>query len=165
MTIDPAQKVRQELRRLGISCEWVEIDPEYADTAAFCEKYGYPIDYCGNTIIIASKKEPKRYSACIVKGSMRLDVNNKVSQLMGVKKLSFASADETMALTQMLIGGVTPFGLPDDLPIYVDDQLKGVEYVILGSGSRSSKVKMSPSELGKIPNVQFIQDLSMPPRV
>jgi len=162
---DPAERVRNEIERLGIAYEWVEIAPEYADTAVFCEKYGYPIDHCGNTIIIASKKEPKQYSACIVKGSMRLDVNKKVAELMGVKKLSFASAEETMALTGMLIGGVTPFALPAGMPVYIDDTLMGLEYVILGSGSRSSKVKMPPGEFAKLPGAQVIENLSMPPRV
>jgi prolyl-tRNA editing enzyme YbaK/EbsC (Cys-tRNA(Pro) deacylase) len=52
-------------------------------------------------------------------GTTRLDVNHAVKRLMGVSKLSFASADETMALTGMVIGGVTIFALPPDLPIYV----------------------------------------------
>lgn len=35
--------------------------------------------------------------------------------MLGVKKASFASRDETRDLTGMLIGGVTAFGLPADL--------------------------------------------------
>ena len=161
---DPAAKVREALASLGIQYEWVEIDPQHADTAVFSEKYGFPMDHCGNTILVASKKEPKRYSACIVQGSMRLDVNKKVSELMGVSRLSFATAEETMAVTGMLIGGVTPFALPDSIPVYVDERIIGLDYVILGSGSRSSKVKMPPAEFRKVPGVQAIAGLAMPPK-
>lgn len=161
---DPAAKVRAALAALGIQYEWVEIDPQFADTAVFSEKYGFPMDHCGNTILVASKKEPKKYSACIVQGSMRLDVNKKVSELMGVPRLSFAAAEETMAVTGMLIGGVTPFALPEGIPIYVDERIMELDYVILGSGSRSSKVKMPPAEFRKVPGVQVITGLAMPPK-
>ena len=52
---------------------------------------------------------------------------------MGVSRLSFASAEETRNLTGMMIGGVTPFGLPAGLSIYADEKLLELDYVILGS--------------------------------
>ncbi|MGH7819733.1 MAG: YbaK/EbsC family protein, partial [Candidatus Binatia bacterium] len=83
-----AARVVAELDRLGLPYEWLPIDPEYADTAAFCERYGYPLDHSGNTIIVASKKEPKTYVACVVRADRRLDVNHAVRRLLGVTRLS-----------------------------------------------------------------------------
>ena len=91
----------------------------------------------------------------------RLDVNGAVRQRLGVKKASFASADETRVITGMLLGGVTVFALPDDLPIYVDDKVMAHDWVILGSGSRSSKVKVSPEVLRRLPAAQVIAGLSV----
>jgi len=138
----------------------IPCDPQFADTALFCERYGYPPDHAGNTIIVASKKEPRQYSACVVKATTRLDVNHAVKRLMGVSKLSFASADETQALTGMMIGGVTIFALPPDLPIYVDDKLLAHDWIILGSGSRSSKIKIAPAALERLAGVRVVSDLS-----
>jgi len=56
-------------------------DPAFADTAAFCERYGYPADRAGNTIVVASKKEPRQYAACVVLATTRLDVNHAVRDL------------------------------------------------------------------------------------
>src|SRR5262249_23628450 len=95
-------------------------DPAFADTAAFCVHYGVPPGESVNTILVASRKEPKKYAACLVLATTKLDVNRKVAELLDVRKLSFASGEETVAVTGMMIGGVTPFGLPDGLPIYVD---------------------------------------------
>jgi prolyl-tRNA editing enzyme YbaK/EbsC (Cys-tRNA(Pro) deacylase) len=159
-----ASRVLEALDGMGVSYEAIECDPDFADTAAFCEKYGYPVDHCGNTIIVASKREPIQYAACIVKGSMRLDVNKTVRKLMGVSRASFASAEQTMDLTEMMIGGVTPFTLPTHIPVYVDDNLMTLDYVILGSGSRSSKIKAGPEVFHKIPNAQVIAGLSKHPR-
>lgn len=154
-------KVTATLEELGVTYEIVQIDPEFADTAAFCEKYGYPMETSGNTIIVASKRGEKKYCACIVQASARLDVNKTVKRLMGVSRASFASAEETRELTGMMIGGVTAFALPAGLPVYVDPNLLSQEYVILGSGSRSSKLKIAPKDLRKVPGAQFIDGLTM----
>ena len=161
MTGDIEQRVAHALASLGASYELIPIDPAYADTAAFCAQYGFPLDRAGNTIIVASKKEPKQFSACVVKATTRLDVNHAVKRLMGVSKLSFASADETQALTGMLIGGVTIFALPPSLPIYVDDKLLAHDWIILGSGSRSSKIKIGPQVLERLAGVSIVSGLSL----
>lgn len=164
MNTDNAQieaKVIRELDAIGVAYEIVPCDPDYADTAAFCEKYGYSMDGCGNTILVASKKEPKNYAACVVKASTRLDVNRAVRKLMGVRRLSFASAEETMERTGMMIGGVTVFALPEDVPLYVDSKLMDLDTVILGSGSRSSKINVSPLVFEKMPGAQIVEGLSL----
>ena len=159
---DVEQQVTSTLKSMQIKYEWIEVDPDFADTAAFCEKYGFQMNHSGNTIIVASKRGEKKYSACIVLGTDKLDVNKKVRSLMEVSRLSFANADETMQLTGMMIGGVTPFGLPKSLPIYVDSLVMNLDYVILGGGSRSGKLKISPSVLLNIPTVHVIKGLSIP---
>ena len=163
-TQDIEARVVTILDSLGIKYKKFEIDPDYADTAAFCEKYGYSLDESGNTILVASKRGAKKFCACIVKATDRLDVNHTVKRLMEVSRASFASADETREVTGMMIGGVTPFALPDDMPIYVDRQILALDSIILGSGSRASKLSMAPEELKKTPNLQFIEGLAMAPR-
>ena len=159
---DIEQHVKSTLASINVTYDWIEVDPDFADTAAFCQMYGFPMDHSGNTIIIASKRGEKKYSACVVLGTDRLDVNRKVRDLMGVSRLSFANADETMDLTGMMIGGVTPFGLPESLPVYVDAMIMGLDYVILGAGSRSAKIKVSPEGLLGIPAANVVEGLSMP---
>ena len=59
--------VAAALAELDIPHEVVPCDPDFADTAQFCERYGFPIDNCGNTIIVASRREPVQYSSCTVR--------------------------------------------------------------------------------------------------
>ena len=155
-------RVRQTLEGLGVPFELMVIDPAYADTAAFCAKYGASLEHSLNTIIVGSKKEPKQYAACVVGATTRLDVNHAVRGLMGVARLSFASAEETMALTGMMIGGVTLFALPPTLPVYVDEPLLALDYVIVGGGSRSLKVRTSPEVFARIPNTRVVAGLAVP---
>jgi len=130
-----AWRVLEALDRLVLPYERIPIDPEHADTATFCEQYGYPPDRSANTIIVTSRKNPKRYAACVGRASTRLDFNHTVRRLMGVSRLSFATEEEARELTGMAIGGVTVIGLPKDLPIYVDEGLIEFDYVILGAAT------------------------------
>ena len=152
--------LKETLRNLEVIYEWIEVDPEYADTEKFCERYGFTMEESGNTIIVASKRGEKKFAACIVLGTDRLDVNKKVRNLMQVSRLSFANSENTMELTGMMIGGVTPYMLPDSIPLYIDSKIMDLESIILGGGSRSGKLRLSPKELLKIPSAEIIEGLS-----
>jgi prolyl-tRNA editing enzyme YbaK/EbsC (Cys-tRNA(Pro) deacylase) len=88
-----------------------------------------------------------------------LDVNQKVCELLGVKKASFADADMTAARTGMMIGGVTAIGVTD-IPIYIDSAVMQRREVVMGGGNRISKLLLDPQELMKLPNVSVIGGLA-----
>ncbi len=166
---NPSQQLRSDreiearvisfLDGTGVPYIVVEIDPEFADTAQFCEKYGFPLENSANTIIVASKKKPKTFTASVVRATHRIDVNHVVKPLMDIGKVSFARAEETAELTGMMIGGVTALALPDQIKIYVDDGLMKLDYIILGGGSRSIKIKISPEIFRLVPNAKVIMGL------
>jgi len=135
-------------------------DPELADTAAFCAAYGFAMGESANTIVVIGKSDPPRYAACVVLATHRLDVNRVVKGRLGTRKASFASQDETRALTGMAIGGVTAFGLPDGLPLWVDAAVMARERIVLGGGSRSWKVIAPPSILLTLPGVEVVEGLA-----
>jgi prolyl-tRNA editing enzyme YbaK/EbsC (Cys-tRNA(Pro) deacylase) len=152
------------VERLGVPFQLIPCDPERADTAAFCEHYGYPADRAANTILVASKKEPKQYAACVVLATTRLDVNHAVRDLLGATKCSFASADEMRALTGMKVGGVTVFGLPEDLPLFVDARVLELDWIILGTGGRNGKIRLSPEVFRRMPGTKVVEGLAVPQR-
>jgi prolyl-tRNA editing enzyme YbaK/EbsC (Cys-tRNA(Pro) deacylase) len=154
------RSVKDALDRLGARYEILPCDPALADTALFCAHYGVDPSRSANTILVASRREPKKYAACLVLATTRLDVNRKVAELLGVRKVSFASADETLAVTGMMLGGVTPFGLPD-LPIYVDARIPILDRVVVGGGSRSCKVLVDPDALTRLPGARVIDGLGV----
>jgi prolyl-tRNA editing enzyme YbaK/EbsC (Cys-tRNA(Pro) deacylase) len=156
--LDP--KVAADLERQGIEYGVMACDPDMADTAAFCAHYGIAPEDSANTILVIGKSNPPVYAACVVLANTRLDVNRTVKQKLGVRKASFASADETRELTGMLIGGVTAFGLPDGMPLWVDSRVMERPLVILGGGNRSSKLKLTPAELSKAAGIEVVEGLA-----
>lgn len=137
-------------------------DPALADTAAFCAAYGFAPEDSANTIVVIGKSTPPVYAACVVLATHRLDVNRTVRDRLGTRKASFASAEETRELTGMEIGGVTAFGLPADLPLWVDGAVMDRERIVLGGGSRSWKVVAPSSILLTLPNVAVVDGLAAP---
>lgn len=109
------------------------------------------------------KSEPPVYAACVVLATTRLDVNRTVRGRLGVRRTSFASFEEARALTGMELGGVTVFGLPAGLPVWVDRRVMDRPEIILGGGSRSWKVKAPPAILLALPGVEVVDGLALDP--
>ena len=154
------QQVIGHLDTLGARYEVLDCDPALADTAAFCEHYGYSPDISANAIVIASRRPQGHTCVCLGLAATRLDVNRVVKGLMGVSKLSFASPEATIEATGMEIGGVTPFGLPVDLPVYVDARIPRLEKCIVGGGSRSIKILVDPEVLSRMQGIEVIEGLA-----
>lgn len=154
--------MRDALDATGVPYEALPCDPAFADTAAFCARYGIAMEDSANAIVVVGKSEPRRYAACVVLATTRLDVNSVVRRRLDVRKASFASADETRELTGMLIGGVTPVALPPEVPVWVDAAVMERDAVVLGGGSRSLKIRVSPQVFGRLPGVEVVPGLAAP---
>ena len=153
------QSVVDHLQSLGANFSIMEIAPDFADTAAFCERYDVGLEESANAILIASKRPVGRLALCLGLATSRLDVNHKVKALMEVSKLSFASAEATIEATGMEIGGVTPFGIPSTLPVLVDRQVAALDSCVVGGGSRRIKVRLDPEVFMRMETVR-VEDLT-----
>ena len=162
MSSDIARRVQSALAELQADFTVVDIDPAFTHTADFCARYGYSPEQSANAIVVASRRPLGHNAVCLATAITRLDVNRRVRGLLGVRKLSFASAELTEQLTGMEIGGVTPFGLPDDLPVYVDARIMSLDEIIVGGGNRSTKVSVNPEVFDRMPSVSIIEDLANP---
>ena len=160
---DIQQRIHGFLDASGLAYEVMACDPELADTAVFCERYGIPLENSVNTLLVKAKTGGERFAACVLLANTRLDVNRVVRKRLQARRVSFAGADETRALTGMGIGGVTPICLPEDLPLWIDQRVMEARYVILGGGNRSSKIKISPHIFERVSSCTIIDGLAKTP--
>jgi prolyl-tRNA editing enzyme YbaK/EbsC (Cys-tRNA(Pro) deacylase) len=154
-------KVRAALHEHGLEYKVLQCDDHLADTAAFCEHYGFTPQQSANTILIANRRDPSKVVACVALADSRLDVNKKVSQLMQAKKISFATAEQTVEVSGMEIGGVVIFGLPENISVYVDARVMEQPKIVMGGGNRTSKTIVDPRELVKLPRVEVVEGLAL----
>jgi prolyl-tRNA editing enzyme YbaK/EbsC (Cys-tRNA(Pro) deacylase) len=140
-----------------------EIDPDLADTAEFCEKYGVPLDRSANCVVVSGKRGGEtRVAACVVLATTRADVNTAVRQRLDVRKCSFLPMDVAVAETGMEYGGITPIGLPIGWPVLVDRAVAEAGAVVIGSGLRRSKIQLSGDVLAGLPGVEVVDGLAKP---
>lgn len=138
-----------------------EIDPEVADTAAFCERYDVSPAESANCVVISGRREGEtRFAACVILATTRADVNNVARRALDVRKASFAQTDVAVAETGMEYGGITPIGLPATWPILVDAAAAATAQVIIGSGVRKSKLALTGQTLAALPGAVVVEGLA-----
>lgn len=146
----------------GIEFGVTEIDPSFSDTTAFCDHYKLSLNQAANCVIIkASRNEKVWFAACVILGTTKADVNGLARRHLNARKASFAPMEETVTLTKMEYGGITPIGLPADWPILIDRRVADAERVIVGSGIRKSKVVVSGKALANLPGAVVLENLGI----
>ncbi|WP_375500757.1 YbaK/EbsC family protein [uncultured Jatrophihabitans sp.] len=145
----------------GLDVLAAPIDPDLADTAEFCARYGVDLADSANCVIIAGRRgDVTRYAACVVLATTRADVNGVVRKRLDARKASFAPMDDAVALTGMEYGGITPIGLPADWPVLIDAAVLERASVVIGSGLRRSKIAIAPHVLAGLPGAEVIEGLA-----
>lgn len=139
------------------------IDPELADTAAFCEAYQVPLAASANCVVVAGKRGGElRYAACLVLATTRADVNGVVRRQLAARKASFAPMADAVALTGMEYGGITPVGLPESWSLLIDRRVLDTPAAVIGSGVRHSKLVAPGPLLATLPGAEVLDDLAAP---
>jgi prolyl-tRNA editing enzyme YbaK/EbsC (Cys-tRNA(Pro) deacylase) len=152
-----APPVASAIAASTLDCWVAAIDPDLADTAAFCAAYAVPLDVSANCVVVAGRRgEVATLAACMVLATDRADVNKTVRKHLDVRKISFASMDEAVSRTGMEYGGITPIGLPEGWPILVDQAAVRPEWVVIGSGIRGSKILLPGPALAALPAAEVL---------
>jgi prolyl-tRNA editing enzyme YbaK/EbsC (Cys-tRNA(Pro) deacylase) len=143
---------------------WVaEIDDDLADTAAFMEAYEVPPEASANCVVVAARRAGQTtLAACLVLATTRADVNGLVRRHLGARKASFAPQDVAVAETGMAYGGITPIGLPAGWPVLVDSAVAAADLVVVGSGTRGSKLALPGSLAAALPGAEVLDGLGQP---
>lgn len=139
------------------------IDPDLADTAAFCAAYEVSPDASANCVVVTGRRagEP-RWAAAVILATTRADVNGAIRRRLDVRKLSFAPMAEAVERTGMEYGGITPIGLPAGWPILVDAAVVAAGPVVIGAGIRGAKIVLDGALLAHLPGAEVIDGLAVP---
>ena len=152
-----AAPVTTALAGLDLAAWVAPIDPELADTAAFCQAYQVPLEVSANCVVVSGRRaETERTAACLVLATDRADVNKIVRKHLDVRKISFAPMDEAVSRTGMEYGGITPIGLPADWPILIDTEVTKQPWIVIGSGIRGSKIAITGADAARLPAAEVL---------
>ena len=133
-----------------------EIDPESADTAQFCERYGMPLATSANCVVVATKRGGQvSCAACVVLATDRVDVNGTVRRHL-VRERPPSHRWTRPPVRPAWSTGITPLGLPSGWPVLVDTAVVDTPEVVVGSGLRRSKLLVPGKLLSELPGAEVI---------
>jgi prolyl-tRNA editing enzyme YbaK/EbsC (Cys-tRNA(Pro) deacylase) len=142
-----------------------EIDPELADTAAFCSRYCVSPRKTANCVIVVVRRGGETtWAAAVVLAATRLDVNGVLRRHLGARKVSFAPMDTALEATGMEYGGITPLGLPAGWSILIDQAVAETDTVVIGSGLRRSKLWIPGHAMAALAGAEVLHGLGLAPR-
>lgn len=136
------RKVLAHLDSLGIGYERLEHEPVTTSDAAAGARASR-LEQGAKALIVKAKDD---FYHIIISAAARLD-NKKLRQVIGSRKLRFATDEELLDLTGCHTGAVPPFGNLFGLPVYMDDSLLAEDTVYFNCGSHTVSLRMSRADL------------------
>ncbi len=130
-------------------------EPVFTVEAA-AQQRGAPVEEMVKSILLRDKN--RRYVMACIPGNVRLDPKAVRAHLpAGLKRLSFASSAEILAITGCVQGAVAPLGLPEDVPVIFDGGITLCKKVNISSGDPMAGLELDPRELVSISGAQLAQ--------
>ncbi|MGH4137332.1 YbaK/EbsC family protein [Clostridium sp.] len=139
MAID---KVYEYLKKWGVDKDILEFETSSATVELAAQTLGVEPARIAKTICF---KNGESAMLIVTAGDVKTD-NRKFKDEFGFKA-KMLTADETLQFTGHAVGGVCPFGLENNIPVFLDESLKRFETVYPACGSSNSAIKLTCQEL------------------
>ncbi len=133
------ERVRTFLEAHGLADEIVEFEQSTKTAAEAADAMGCELGQIVKSLVVVVDGQSS--VVALVAGDRKGDLHAIAVELGGAKA-KMADADTVRAATGYAIGGVSPFALPDSLPVLFDDSLMRFEVVYPAAGTPSSMVRM-----------------------
>ncbi|MCS7038636.1 MAG: YbaK/EbsC family protein [Caldilineales bacterium] len=141
-------KVIAQLEAHGVPYRLLPHDEPVFTVEAAARQRGVIKEEMVKSILLREKAEPRRYVMACVLGHMRLDPQAVRQALPGEwKRLTFASAEEILAVTGYVQGAVNPLCLPPDVPVVFDEAIAACTKVNISSGDPLLGVELPAADL------------------
>lgn len=145
------ESVKQYFKDRKIEDTIFELGDSGATVELASKTIGVPPEVIAKTLAFHAK------DTCILivtRGDARID-NKKYKQYFKVKA-KMLNFDEVEEITGHPVGGVCPFGLKNDLDIYLDESIKEFPYVYPAAGSKTSAMKIAPNLIQELTNAKWV---------
>ena len=129
----------------------LETETSSATVALAAEAHGVDPEQIAKTICL---KAGDTILLVVTAGMKRLD-NRKFRDRFAAKP-RMLGAEEVVEVTSHPVGGVCPFGLPSDLPVYCDVSLKNYAEVVPAAGAINAAVRISPERLVQLTKAEWV---------
>ena len=141
------EKGRAYFRQLGIEERVREFDVSSATVELAAKAVGVIPARIAKTLSFWTKE-----GAILVLAAGDARIDNKKFKSRFAAKAKMLDASEVLHLVGYPVGGVCPFGIDKDIPVYLDVSLKRFDTVFPSAGSANSAIELSCDELFRYSN-------------
>ena len=138
------EKVREFFKKFNIENKILEFEVSSATVDLAAKALNVEPARIAKTL---SFKQGENCVLIVCAGDVRVD--NKKYKAYFHTKSKMLSPDEVLEFTGHAIGGVCPFGISDNVNVYLDESLKRFTTVFPACGSSNSAIELTPEELFK----------------
>jgi prolyl-tRNA editing enzyme YbaK/EbsC (Cys-tRNA(Pro) deacylase) len=129
----------------------IELDTSTATVALAAEAHGVEPGQIAKTLAL---RAGERNLLIVARGDARID-NKKIKAAFG-GKARMLDAETVLTLTSHPVGGVCPFGLATDLPVYCDISLRAYDEVVPAAGDVHSAVRITPQRMAELTGAEWV---------
>ncbi|MGS0763597.1 YbaK/EbsC family protein [Syntrophomonas curvata] len=142
------ERVRAFIKERNPRLNIIEFDTDTSTAFLAAQALGTEVGQIAKSILL--KARDHHFFMVVSAGDARID-NKAVKNLVGAR-VRMASGDEVMEVTGFNIGGVCPFALKRDIPIYLDESLRRYDVVYAAAGTGNTALPITYHELCAITN-------------
>jgi Cys-tRNA(Pro)/Cys-tRNA(Cys) deacylase len=122
-----------------VKYEHAEKGAEFAARAT-----GYPLAQTVKTLVVDLGE--KGYTLVLLTGDKQLSMK-RLARVCGVKRAAMADTKTAERLTGYLIGGISPFGTRQRLPVIMDESILDSDEILINAGQRGRMLRLAPADL------------------
>jgi len=143
-----AQKVAEFARQQGLELTITEFEVSTRTAQDAADAIGCQVAQIVKSLVFVVNGQP---TMALVSGNNRLDEKKLASICqVGRKKVKRANAEVVRTATGYAIGGVAPFGYPESLPVYIDQDFWQFDTIWAAAGTPNTVFPITPDDLVKI---------------
>jgi len=144
--VDKIEKVRKYLKSKNPELKIIVLEDDTSTSFLAAQALGTEVGQIAKSILFKTKDE--NFMMIVSAGDARID-NKAVKELTG-SRVRMANAEEVEQVTGFSIGGVCPFALQQEVPIFLDESLKRYDVVYAAAGTANTALPISFEELCRI---------------
>lgn len=126
-----------------VAFEVVEYDHRCKGAAYAAQATGFPLSRTAKTLVLAAAG---RYALALMPGDRQADMR-RLAAVLSVKRVEMADAASAERLSGYRIGGISPFGFRQRLPVVMEAGLFSHETILINAGRRGLMLKMAPAAI------------------
>jgi len=136
------EEVKEHIKNLPLELEVIELDQDTSTVDKAAEALGVEVGQIAKSILLMAKEEPL---LIVASGDAKIS-SSKIKKGLG-KKARMAKPEEVKEITGFEVGGVCPFVLKKDIPVYIDASIERFPLVYAAAGTSNTAVPVTYEQL------------------